>query len=120
MDRLFKLVLFLILFIIFENVVVNDAGACADTGAGACADTGAGVGAGAVEGQEEESAMWDNDSGREVAEGVEERKGEEVDQAVGAPGDAADGAEEVVVEVVDVDMPWYQSLTNEETAPLTG
>ena len=92
------------------------AGAGANTGAGA----GAGLGAGTGEGQEEESAMWDNDSGREVAEGVEERKGEEVDQAVGAPGDAADGAEEVVVEVVDVDMPWYQSLTNEETAPLTG
>ena len=78
------------------------------------------MGAGTGEGQEEESAMWDDVSGREVADGVEERKGEEVDQAVGAPGDAADGAEEVVAEVVDVDMPWYQSLTNEETAPPTG
>ncbi len=50
-------------------------------------------------------------------EGVEEPKGEEVEGTrSAADSEGAHG----IVDMADGDVPWYQTLTNEETAPLNG
>jgi hypothetical protein len=73
---------------------------------------------GAVAEGEEGSTMRDDDSGGgEGLEVVEEPKGEEVE----GTGSAADSeGAHGIVDMVDGDVPWYQTLTNEETAPLNG